>query len=212
MSQQAASSQTASATTGSTAQSNKATTQQAAATTTTTSSKSGGNSVGTSKNRHPGYLFIGVGIGLLVFWLLGVLAQIQTTEAFAEHGGAVSVFQPNWGILLQPLGLLFGRMSAADGTAAFAGWAVFFTFLTFMVVGVELLHHAATRSGRWIGKLFLLATLVIIGFDSWTDYQFGTMGPSGDAGHWIFAVMMFVVVGFFGTIGIFCIEYGWKHV
>jgi hypothetical protein len=155
---------------------------------------------------HPLFV-IAVGVGFLILFLIALLAQIQTNEAFITHHGSVDVFHPNWQILFQ-LPLLAGsQLSSGEAAAAIFGWSIELIYLGF-IVGYEIVMEAAHISGRFMGGLFKTGAWVIVCFNWWTDFNYGTIG-SGTFGHIAFACAMSFIVGFFGTIGIFLIRYGW---
>src|ERR1051326_872356 len=58
-----------------------------------------------------------LGLGLLFFFLLALMLEIQTSEAFLLHGPAVTL-APNWGILQQPFQLIQGGLKADMAKAA----------------------------------------------------------------------------------------------
>jgi hypothetical protein len=164
----------------------------------------------TAKHEHSGGTFVLFGVLFLSFFLIAVMAQLQTTEAGVGYGGAVNIFRPDLQILLQPVNFWMGQMSAQEGAAAFVAWTVELVYLGFVFIGSELMTNAVSRSGKAFGKLFLLAALAVVIYNGWNDWHFGTFG-TGDGGRWAFAITMSGVVGCFGAIGIVCIEKGWKR-
>ena len=160
---------------------------------------------------HGAGAFLVVGTLFAMFFVIAFMAQIQTTEAQVGWGGAVSIWHPSFEILLQPLRFfgIGGAMSDAEGAAAFVGWAVEVVYLGFIFIGVEVLMHAVTRSGKFLGKVFLVCAAGVLLYNGWNDWHYGTFGV-GDGGHWAFAIVLSGVVAFFGSIALVCFEKGWK--
>ncbi len=165
---------------------------------------------GSKSHSHSGAVFIGMALFFGFFWLICFMAQIQTTEAGVAHGGLVNTFQPDWSILLQPITFITGNMPASEGMAFIVAWPVELMYLSFIVLGIELMLHAASRSGQLAGKIFIILALAATFYNGWNDYHYGTLGV-GNGGHWAFVIVMAGVVGFFGTLCLFCFEKGWKH-
>src|SRR5579885_213590 len=165
-----------------------------------------GATSGTS--RQSAFFFFTVGIALLLFFLVVLLTQVQTNEAFITHVGSVKLFQPDWGILLQIPDLIFGNPSSSDAMATVFGWGIEFLYLAF-IAGYEHALHAAHRPGKMMGSIFRTLSWGVVGFNMWTDFNYGAIG-SGFWGHLGFAVMCSFIVGFFGTVGIHFLELGWK--
>jgi hypothetical protein len=120
------------------------------------------------------------------------LLQIQTSEAFILQGGQVS-FAANWGILTQPFALAAGQMRMDQAKAAMWGWGIEAVYLA-CVVGEVSVHG---RLGGW----FKTGAFILVGFNFWTDFQYGTM-PSGFGGQVAFAAITSFVVAFFGVAGL----------
>src|SRR5690348_6120589 len=64
-----------------------------------------------------------LGVVLVGFFLLALLLQIQTSEAFILSGTPVSL-APNWGILSQPVALVQGQMPMNVAKAVMWGWGI----------------------------------------------------------------------------------------
>lgn len=158
------------------------------------------------KSGHPPIFVLVVGVLFLVFFVVGGMAQIQTNEAFITSGGLVNVFHPNWSILWQPVALVTGGMGATSAQAAIFGWGIELIYLG-CIIGWEHLHDAVSRSGQALARIFLVCVIIIVLFNFYTDYQYGTLGTWG---HWGFAVVASFIVGFFGTIGMHLVKLGWQ--
>lgn len=61
-------------------------------------------------------LRLALGLLLLAFFLLALMLQVQTSEAFILQSNVVS-FGANWGILVQPFDLLQGKLSVSMAEA-----------------------------------------------------------------------------------------------
>jgi hypothetical protein len=134
-----------------------------------------------------------LGVLLVVFFLLALLLEIQTSEAFLLHGPAVTL-APNWGILQQPLELVQGGLPADMAKAVMWGWGIELTYLV-CVVG-----EVSTHAGRLHGW-FQTGALVLVAFNAWTNINYGTLA-SGVGGQLAFAGVTSFIVAFFGVIGI----------
>ena len=173
---------------------------------TTTTSASAGTPRRTS--HWPGFI-LAVGVGFLILFIVALMTQIQTNEAFITNQGQVSIYKPNWEVLLQVPLLIAGGLSPSEAVATIFGWGIELIYLGF-IIGYELLQEAAYRSGQAMGNLFRVCSWAIVLFNGWTDFNYGTLG-GGLWGHIFFAAVTSFIVGFFLTIGIFLIECGWQR-
>ena len=137
-------------------------------------------------------LRLALGILLVVFFLLALMLQIQTSEAFLLNGSIVS-FAPNWSILTQPYDLVRGALAMEMAKAVMWGWGIELVYLV-CVIG-ELSVH-----GRLQG-IFKTGAFVLVVFNFWTDFNYGSL-PSGLGGQVAFAAITSFVVAFFGVIGL----------
>jgi hypothetical protein len=173
-----------------------------------TPAPSGGRAI--SSNHHPIFI-VAVAVGFLALWVMGIMTQVQTNEAFITAAGQVNVYHPNWLVLWQLPNLLLGNTTAGEGASIMFGWGVELVYLGF-VVSSEMLHDAASRSGRTMAGLFKVLSYGIVVFNGWTDYNYGSFGSSsGIGGHLLFAAIMSFIVGFFGTIGMYLLECAWRR-
>lgn len=157
-----------------------------------------------------------VGIVLLAFWLLCFITQITTNEAWIQGQATVNVYQPNFGIFLQPILLFFGHIGPVtlDGVsvpAVIFGWGIEVLFVAFSIVGFEMIHHSVHQAGVVLGYGFEILALIAIYINWQTDYNYGTLG-SGPWGHAIFATMNAFVVGYFFNLGYSLVRKGWSRV
>jgi hypothetical protein len=146
-----------------------------------------------------------LGAVLIAFWLVATLLQIQTNESFILHGATVS-FRPDWSILRQPVGLMMGTLDVNTAKATLFGWGIELVFLIF-IVGYEIAHEAVRSNNKHLAGWFQTATIVIVGFDVYTDYLYGNLA-SGFWGQVLFAAMVGLIVLFFGIIGLRFLEHG----
>jgi hypothetical protein len=154
---------------------------------------------------HPPKFITVVGVGFLLLFVVALMTQIQTNEAFITNAGQVNVYKPNWAILWQPIALVMGDQAPSEAIATIFGWGIELIYLGF-VVGYELMQHSVARSGQLMGKIFKTGSWIIVGFNVWTDYNYGSLSTAA-WGHGAFAF----IVGFFGTIGLALIEHGWSR-
>lgn len=161
------------------------------------------------RSGHPALFIIIVGVGFLILFIVALMTQIQTNEAFITHAGAVNVYKPDWSILVQVPSLILGNLSPGDAAATIFGWGIELIYLGF-IIGYEILQDSVQRSGQFMAGLFKTLSWVIVVFNGWTDFNYGSLG-GGYWGHLGFALVTSFIVGFFGTIGMYLIESGWKR-
>ncbi len=149
------------------------------------------NYVATHRGNVP-LLKLVLGVVLVGFFLLALMLQIQTSEAFLLNGPAVSL-APNWGILKQPVELLQGSLETDMAKAVMWGWGIELIYLV-CVVGEVAVH------GRLRGW-FKTGAFILVIFDFWTDFQYGTLA-SGVWGQIAFAAITAFIVAFFGIVGL----------
>lgn len=133
-----------------------------------------------------------LGVLLVIFFLLALMLQIQTSEAFLLNGSAVTL-APNWAILTQPYDLVRGALPTNMAKAVIWGWGIELVYLV-CVIGEVSVH------GRWQGW-FKSGAFILVIFNFWTDYNYGTL-PSGAGGQLAFAAITSFVIAFFGVLGI----------
>lgn len=133
-----------------------------------------------------------LGLLLVGFFLLALMLQIQTSEAFLLNGPAVSL-APNWGILKQPVALVQGSLTTDLAKAVMWGWGIELIYLV-CVIGEVTIH------GRLQGW-FKTGAFVLVVFDFWTDFQYGSLA-SGWGGQVAFAAITAFMVAFFGILGL----------
>jgi hypothetical protein len=133
-----------------------------------------------------------LGVLLLLFFLLALMLQIQTSESFLLGSGPVAL-AADWGILRQPYDLLRGALSMDMAKAVIWGWGIELVYLV-CVIGEVSVH------GR-LHKLFRTGAVILVGFDFWTDLQYGNIA-SGFWGQFAFAAIVSFIVAFFGIIGL----------
>ncbi|GHO97255.1 hypothetical protein KSF_073030 [Reticulibacter mediterranei] len=160
------------------------------------------------RTSHPALFIVAVGIGFLLLWLVALMTQIQTNEAFITSAGQVDVYHPNWAVFLQLPNLILGNDTPQDAIATIFGWGIELVYLGF-IIGAEVLHDSVARSGQAMARLFKTCSWVIVLFNGWADYNYGTFG--GAWGHILFAAITSFIVGYFGTIGMYLIESGWSR-
>ena len=137
-------------------------------------------------------LKLALGVVLVLFFLLALMLQIQTSEAFILNGQAVGL-SANWAVLKQPFELAQGSLSLDMAKAVMWGWGIELIYLV-CVVGEVAIH------GRLSG-LFKTGAVILVLFDFWTDMQYGTMA-SGIGGQIAFAAVTSFIVAFFGYVGL----------
>jgi hypothetical protein len=137
-------------------------------------------------------LKLALGVVLVLFFLLALMLQIQTSEAFILNGQAVGL-SANWAVLRQPFELAQGTLSLNMAKAVMWGWGIELIYLV-CVVGEVAVH------GRLNG-LFKTGAVILVLFDFWTDMQYGTMA-SGIGGQIAFAAVTSFIVAFFGYVGL----------
>jgi hypothetical protein len=130
-----------------------------------------------------------LGVLLVGFFLLALMLQVQTSEAFILNGSPVSL-AANWGVLTQPVDLIQGKLPIDMAKAVMWGWGIELVYLV-CVIGEVSVHG---RLNGW----FKTGAFILVVFDFWTDFQYGTLG-SGPWGQVAFAGITAFIVAFFGT-------------
>src|SRR5260370_11647102 len=79
-----------------------------------------------------------LGIVLVAFFLLALLLQVQTSEAFLLGGSPVTL-AANWGVLSQPVELAQGHLPLDLAKAVMWGWGIELVYLVCVIgeVGVH---------------------------------------------------------------------------
>jgi len=134
-----------------------------------------------------------LGVLLIFFFVLALMMDLQTSEAYLLNGGHVNVTSLNWGILLQPYDLFMGHMKPDEGKAALWAWGTTLIYLV-CVVGEATVHGC-------LGGVFKTGAAIIVIWDFWTNVNYGTL-PSGLGGQIGFALMCSFIIAFFGFLGI----------
>ena len=150
------------------------------------------SSTAARRGSGPPILNMLVGVVLVLFFLLALMLQIQTSEAFILSGSPVKL-AANWGVLRQPIDLAQGKLPIDLAKAVMWGWGIELVYLV-CIVGEVSVH------GRLAG-LFKTGAWVLIGFDFWTDFQYGSLA-SGVWGQVAFAGITSFIVAFFGIAGL----------
>jgi uncharacterized membrane protein YciS (DUF1049 family) len=148
-----------------------------------------------------------VGILLELFFVLGSILHIMTSEAFFMAGKTVGVGgATNWQVLWQPYLLVAGQYDPAMQEAVMWGWGIELVFLI-CIVGYDKLHRNVRSSSRPMAKLFRAGTIILVFFDGWTDFSYGNVA-SGIWGQMAFALITAFIVFYFGTGGFHLISEG----
>ena len=163
------------------------------------------NAAANARRPHSPLPVLVLGLALIVFWLLASLLQIQTSEAFILNGPAVT-FNPDWGILRQPVDLVQGHLTPAMAKAAMWGWGIELIYLV-CIIGYEVAHEGVRATNHHLAGWFSTGAVALIAFDGWTDFQYGQLA-SGFWGQVAFALVTSFMVAFFGIIGLRLIEHG----
>jgi hypothetical protein len=148
-----------------------------------------------------------VGLLLLLFFLIGSVIHIMTSEAFYLGDRAVGLLSANWQILLQPAQLAIGTLPGGMEMqkAVIWGWGVELVFLI-CIIGYDKLHRSVRSSSRLMAKIFRVGTFIIIFFDGWSDFNYGGTGETwGQLG---FTAITAFAVFYFGTGGFHLVSEG----
>jgi hypothetical protein len=128
---------------------------------------------------------------LIGFFLLALMLQVQTSEAFILNGAPVKL-AANWGILYQPIAMLQGNLDIETAKAVMWGWGIEMVYLVCVLGRVVVHQHRG-----W----FRTGSVVLVAFNFYTDFNYGTLG-SGFGGQVAFAAITAFMVAFFGTLGL----------
>jgi hypothetical protein len=133
-----------------------------------------------------------LGVLLVGFFLLALMLQVQTSEAFILNGSPVTL-ATDWGVLSQPIELIQGGIPIDMAKAVMWGWGIELVYLV-CVVGEVSVHG---RLGGW----FKTGAFILVAFNFWTDFQYGSLA-SGVWGQVAFAAITSFIVAFFGMLGL----------
>src|SRR6266700_2000020 len=133
-----------------------------------------------------------LGVLLVVFFLLALKLQVQTSEAFILNGSPVTL-AADWGVLSQPIELIQGQLPIDMAKAVMWGWGIELVYLV-SVIGEDSVHG---RLGGW----FKTGAFILVAFNFWTDFQYGNLA-SGAWGQIAFAGITSFIVAFFGIVGL----------
>src|SRR5260370_9256709 len=84
-----------------------------------------------------------LGVVLVTFFLLALLLQVQTSEAFLLGGSPVTL-AANWGVLSQPVELAEGLLPLDLAKAVMWGWGIELVYLV-RVIGEVAIHGRLRR-------------------------------------------------------------------
>jgi hypothetical protein len=133
-----------------------------------------------------------LGVLLVGFFLLALMLQVQTSEAFILNGSPVTL-ATDWGVLSQPIELIQGQLPIDMAKAVMWGWGIELVYLV-CVIGEVSVHG---RLGGW----FKTGAFILVAFNFWTDFQYGSLA-SGVWGQVAFAAITSFIVAFFGMLGL----------
>lgn len=148
-------------------------------------------------------LILIAGVLFIVIFVIGTIIHIQTSEAF--FGYHLS-FMPHLNTLAQLVYMFHNTYNTRTTVAIVWGWTIETLFIGFMG-GYEIAHESVKFHNSRLVEVFRYASLLLIGFDGWTDYAY--LSPQiGILQSTVFALLICVVVFFFGTVGFGYIEKG----
>lgn len=133
-----------------------------------------------------------LGVVLVFFFLLALMLQIQTSEAFLLNNSPVQL-AANWSVLTQPLALVGGTLPLDIAKAVMWGWGIELVYLVCVIGEVSV-------RGRLHGW-FQTGAVALVAFNCWTDFNYGHLA-SGLWGQVAFAAITSFIVAFFGVLGL----------
>lgn len=118
--------------------------------------------------------------------------QIQTSESFLLGGGSPVQMGFSWAVMIQLIDLVTGKLTGAQGYVDSICWTV---EIVTLIVGLkcEQAVEGMRKSGHIMGDLFILAALILIGWNAIGDYFYVTL-PSGFFGQAFGALVTSVAV------------------
>ena len=153
-------------------------------------------------------LVVGAICGLL--FVFGLVMQLETTEAFLLGSSQVSIGNPNWSILWQPVQLAQGQLPADLAAACFVAFLVESVYCLVMFGG-EILTETIEHGNKIFSRGFKLFAIVMVVGNCVFDYNYGNVPRFGTWGHIIFAACVAFAVGVCGLACIACFLKSWKH-
>ena len=163
----------------------------------------------TSKKHHAGF-YVVTGLGFLALFIVGLFAEIQSSEALITNSGQIVSYVPNFALLMQIPDLFMGHPTLTEAKATILVWGIELVWFGF-IIGQEIMNDSASKSGKQVASLSRIGTYIIIGYNFWSNYNYGTIGPEGVGGHILFSLVVAFLVGYFGIWGVAFIEHGWKR-
>lgn len=164
---------------------------------------------------HPGCL-ISVGLAAFLFALLIITLQTQTNEAhFNGTSQSGKIMEAQWGIWLQIPRIAFGDripyppITSDELPGIVLGQGIELTYLMTVTGFGIAVAYASKRWGQFLGLGAIVFLVAVSIFDFYTDYAFGNTTFEI---HAAYAILCTVVVGFFPTIGLIFIGYGWRRL
>lgn len=152
-----------------------------------------------------------IGAAFFGFFLICLMTQVETNEAFINGSTSIDVYRPNWSVFLQVPYLILGWLPPSQVTGVIFGWGIELVYLAFTIAGIELIHHSVHQAGRILGIVFEVLSFGAVAFNWYSDFNYGTISPAASWGHFWFACMTAFVVGYFGNIGIYLMRWGWSR-
>jgi len=164
-------------------------------------------SANTKRLAFPPILGIAFGTIICGIFIAGLAVDIQASESFFL-GGKLAGLALNWSIFLQPIQLLEGLLTPKEAVAVIWGFGIEAIFVACMF-RLEQTFSGLRNTHRNFPKVFGTLAAILIILNGIADYMY----YGGDFLRGLaFALIMFVVVGFFCLIGVALIEHGIRDI
>jgi hypothetical protein len=144
-----------------------------------------------------------VGLAAIVWGVLCITIQLQTTEANIQGLLAIDASRPDLFVFLQPWDLVFSAMPFGERIADITGWIIEIGTGIF-IVGYSDAIEVTGSSGWVMQKFWFIVSWILFGYNFASDLKYGSFPGAANAnlGHAEFALALSACVTFFPLIGL----------
>ncbi len=148
-----------------------------------------------------------IGILALLWGLMCITIQLQTTEANIAGLSSIDAFNPNLFVLWQPVELLTSGMPFSERMADITAWGIEIATGIF-IVGYSDALDVSGSSGWVMQKFWFIVSWALFAFNFFSDFKYGAIPGATNrwVGHLEFSVGMSAFVMFFPIIGLHLIR------
>jgi len=167
----------------------------------------------THRRQQSPILLLAVGLFCAGMWIGIVLLQLQTSMALMLSGKEVTVQTANWGVFVLFWELVTGQLYGALLVAV--TWAYMVELVTLIfAVALKFAMEAASQSHQKLPKWWVIASIVLLLYNAYSDFSYGTLYVGSWVGNLAFSLVCGMGVCFLLPIAFRLIEGaidGWKR-